>query len=665
MPWPFSATEHPSTRSPFAPARVPALAFLVCTAALLALPGCGLLRPDKTAEGEPEDHQLLTSEQAAQRADKEKSDEAKDGDGRTKAPSRRDAFTVDVKAPPDIADYLRRHLELQRYRTLDDLQSSELSRLLGAAEGNARELLGTLGYFAPRISVLLNETPTSEKAPREVVVAVDPGTPTTVSGVQIGFSGATNDLPTDASRQRAIRDGWSLAPGARFTQDAWDGAKTQGLRALTARRYPTARIADSRADVDADAARPNLSVDYDSGPAYRFGPMQVRGAERYPPEVAERLARLPVGSDYDQAQLLDAQQRLASSGYYDSVFLTLDTEAGVDPAAAPVIAQVRDAKLQKVVFGVGVSTDSGPRVSVDHTHNQLPLIGWRALSKLSIDRETQVIGSEQNSLPDEDQWRWVTSEQLKRESTGNYDVDSARLRGGRSKNTDHISRSYYLQYDRATSEGSDAPPSAAALSVNYAWTGRYFDNNAAPTRGWGLSVEAGPGYTLMGERKPFVRVDARTLGYIPFGTVVPETGAPRRARLQLRGELGAVLASHNAGIPSPLMFLTGGDTTVRGYSYRQIGARTVNNLIYAGRYMAVASVEWQRPIVWHGEMTDFESAVFVDAGAVSDKASDLQIKTGVGAGVRWRSPVGPLQADLAYGVDPKKLRLHLRLGFIF
>jgi translocation and assembly module TamA len=64
-------------------------------------------------------------------------------------------------------------------------------------------------------------------------------------------------------------------------------------------------------------------------------------------------------------------------------------------------------------------------------------------------------------------------------------------------------------------------------------------------------------------------------------------------------------------------------------------------------------------------MTDWESAVFVDAGAVADRVGDLDPRVGVGAGVRWRSPVGPLQADLAYGVQSKQLRLHLRLGFSF
>jgi translocation and assembly module TamA len=55
----------------------------------------------------------------------------------------------------------------------------------------------------------------------------------------------------------------------------------------------------------------------------------------------------------------------------------------------------------------------------------------------------------------------------------------------------------------------------------------------------------------------------------------------------------------------------------------------------------------------------------VDAGAVADRVGDLDPRVGVGAGVRWRSPVGPLQADLAYGVQSRQLRLHLRLGFSF
>ncbi|AMM25308.1 autotransporter assembly complex protein TamA [Variovorax sp. PAMC 28711] len=625
--------------SRFVPAWMPALFF----ASVLLLQGCSLLpgraKPADSQEGSP----VASSSSTA---------------------ASRDAFSLEVRGPDTVREYLTLHLEIQRYRQVADLGASELSRLMVAAEGNARELLGTLGYFTPTLTLVLNETPDA-KAPREVVVTVEPGELTRVSNVQIGFGGAiANDAAAESQRD-TLRTAWSLRAGQPFTQSAWDNAKTVALRNLTAKRFPTASIATSRADIDADRSEAKLGVSYNSGPAYRFGLLQINGSERYAADGARRIARLPTGTDYDQQKLLDAQQRLASSGYYDSVFLTLDTE-GSDPQFATVVAQLREAPLQKIVLGVGFTTDSGPRLSVDHIHNQVPLLGWRAVSKLSFDRETKSLGTELNSIPDDRGWRWFGGGEIKREASGTYEVDSGRVRGGRSKSSDHIDRSYFLQYDYAQNRGENAPPSASAVSANWGWTGRYFNDNTIPTQGQALALELGAGYTLTGERLPFVRTYGRWLGILPIGSVDGEGDTEaRRSRLQFRLEGGVVSAKDNAQVPSTLQFLTGGDTTVRGYSYRQIGTVQADGTIVAGRYLGVASIEWQRPFVYQGKLTDWETVAFVDAGAVADKPAELKAKVGVGVGARWRSPVGPVQADVAYGVDVKKLRLHLRLGFTF
>ena len=400
-----------------------------------------------------------------------------------------EAFTVEVRAPDAVRDYLIRHLEIQRYRQVDDLGATEVSRLMVAADGNVRELLATLGYFTPTLTLELKDTSAS-RAPREVAITVAPGEQARVGEVQIDFSGPVGADAAAESQRRAIRSGWALQPGRPFDQQTWDNAKSTGLRALTAKRYPTGHVRTSRAEIDADRHAARLAITYESGPAYRFGPLQVRGSERYDPDGARRIARLPTGADYDQQKLLDAQQRLASSGYYDSVFLTLDTDGG-NPPWAPVIAQVQEAPLQKVVLGVGVTTDSGPRLSLDYVHNRLPLIGWRAVSRLSVDRQAKSLGTEWNSIPDDQGWRWIGSGLAKRETSGSYEVDSGRLRGGRSKISDHIDRSYFLQYDYATNRGINAPPSASAVSLNWTWTGRYFDDAAAPQRGQGLALELG------------------------------------------------------------------------------------------------------------------------------------------------------------------------------
>ncbi len=638
--------------------RAPALwpAFLLVV--VLVLPGCGLLRsapePVPANASGADGTQVMPSEAAAKDADK--------------PDDRRDNFTVDVRGPDPARALLETHLDLQRYRRLDALSVAEISRLMAAAEPNARQLLGTLGYFTPTLTLELQDTPGGERADHAVLITVDPGPITQVGEVKLDFSGAiAAENPQAERRRNAIERNWSLRSGAAFTQSGWDSAKSAAQRQLTARRYPLGRIADSRAQVDADRQLADLGVQFDSGAAYRFGDLQIRGSERYSPLNAVRIAQLPTGQEYDQQKLLDTQARLAASGFYESVFLTLDTD-GTDPQNVPVIAQVREAPLQKLVFGVGYTTDTGPRLSMDHIHNKIPLLDWRAVSRLSLDNKAQSIGTSLSGLLDERSWRWFGSGLLQREQSGSFDVTSASVRYGRSKSTDHIDRSYFAQYDYAKSSGTDAPPPASTVSANWGWTGRYFDNNTRPRRGQGVQVEVGLGTTLLGGYHPYSRTAARWLGYVPLYQVRagegPDTRA-RRARLQLRVDGGAVVANSAAQIPATQLFLTGGDTTVRGFGYRKIGASYTNDTTVAGRYMAVGSMELQHPVVWNGKLSDFEAVAFVDSGAVADRASDFKNKVGAGAGMRWYSPVGLVQTDVAHGFGEGGVSVHIRLGFTF
>ena len=172
------------------------------------------------------------------------------------------AFEVDIAAPREIEDFLRRHLELMRYRELADLDNAELQRLLPAAERNTRELLATLGYFSPEVAVQLVGPPDAGAAPRRVSIAVQPGPATRVAAVAITFGGAITDA-TDAPtvRQRdMIRANWSLPPGTRFTQAAWDDAKNAAVRQLGAQRYALGQIAASLADIDPQEHTARLSL---------------------------------------------------------------------------------------------------------------------------------------------------------------------------------------------------------------------------------------------------------------------------------------------------------------------------------------------------------------------------------------------------------------------
>jgi translocation and assembly module TamA len=567
------------------------------------------------------------------------------------------AFDLVVRAPDALRELLEDNLELRRYREVTDLDDAEIARLIVVAEKDARELLATQGYFRPEVRI------TREAGARTtLVVAVEPGPRTSVSEFRVDFEGdiATSADPDAVEQREDIRNGWTLPPGREFTQSGWDRAKADATKQLLARRYPAGRISYSLADIDAATSTARLGLRLDSGALYRLGPLRVTGMERYDPVLVPRLARLPVGMVYDQEKIVQAQLRLAGSGYFDSAFIYVDPRS--DPENADVQVTVREARLQKVVLGLGFTTDGGPRATVEHIHNRLPGIGWRSVSKLQAEQKNPFAQMEWTAIPDEDGWRWSVLGRAERLDDDRIVTDSQRLRAGRFQITDRIDRNVYVQYERSTVQNPRdvaltrlETGAGSAVSVNYVWTGRYFDNLQLPTSGFGVGFELGAGVTLGSVNEPFQRTILRGLTYRPLGS----------GTLKLRAELGGVFAKERAPIPATQLFRTGGDTTVRGYKFLDIGVPLDDGLVGPGRYLAVGSVEWQKPIKRRGQPTPFDHIVFVDSGAVADKVGDLRPKFGVGTGVRWRSPLGPVEASLAYGVQAREFRLHFTAGFVF
>ena len=190
----------------------------------------------------------------------------------------------------------------------------------------------------------------------------------------------------------------------------------------------------------------------------------------------------------------------------------------------------------------------------------------------------------------------------------------------------------------------------ATLSPFYAWTLRNVDHLLYPTRGYLLSFQTDVAARALLSDQDFLRGHGRGVYFYPLG---------ERGQLILRGELGVVAAKSRDGIPSDYLFRTGGDQTVRGYTYQGLGI-TEGSAVVGGRYLAVASAEYV-----HWLTGQWGAAAFVDAGNAADSLRELTPTYGVGVGVRWKSPVGPLNLDIAYGEKTRELRLHFSVGFGF
>jgi len=101
---------------------------------------------------------------------------------------------------------------------------------------------------------------------------------------------------------------------------------------------------------------------------------------------------------------------------------------------------------------------------------------------------------------------------------------------------------------------------------------------------------------------------------------------------------------------------------VRGYGYRTLGPR-VNGVVVGGRVETSASVELEHVLT--ERLPSLFGALFVDAGNAADRWNELRPVVGVGTGLHYRSPVGPLRLDVAYGVNEQRWRLHLSVGVTF
>ena len=98
---------------------------------------------------------------------------------------------------------------------------------------------------------------------------------------------------------------------------------------------------------------------------------------------------------------------------------------------------------------------------------------------------------------------------------------------------------------------------------------------------------------------------------------------------------------------------------MRGYAFESLGVRR-GDAVLGGRYLAVASIEYTH---WFAPVWGI--AAFADAGDAWDEGDQYQPVLGVGAGARFRTPIGPVRVDVAYGEEVKAWRLHFSVGFVF
>lgn len=556
-------------------------------------------------------------------------------------------YQVELQAPLVQRKLLEDHLDLYRWRGNERMDEIQLQRLVRLAPAQIRSFLSTEGFYAPHIDAALEQVDGGWL----VKLNVDPGEAVRVGTVELQVSGPFDDGSAEnRARLEQMRAEWSLPPGKVFRHDDWESAKRNALKALLLERYPTASIPDSRATVDPAANSVTLQLTLDSGPAFTFGELNIQGLRRYPASIIERINPIQPGEPYSQAKLLALQSRLQDSPYFANAAVSVETDPA-RPLAVPVRVEVGETQSRKLGFGIGANTDTGARGLVEYRDLNLFDQAWRLGGTLKLEQKRQSLSGDLQFPLSEKGYRDSISALLERTDIEGEITRKLTVGPKRTFVRGRTETSYGLRYLTETQEISGARTTRnATLSPSYSWTLRDVDNLLYPTRGFLLNLQADAAARALLSDQNFLRGYGRAAFFYPLG---------KRDQLILRGELGVVAAPSRDGIPTDYLFRTGGDQSVRGYAYQSIGIPE-GSAVVGGRYLAVASAEYV-----HWLTPQWGAAVFVDAGHAADALKDLKPVYGYGAGARWKSPVGPLNFDLAYGQDTKEVRIHFSVGFNF
>lgn len=542
-------------------------------------------------------------------------------------------------------------------RVLDSLRRADVVELAIDVDDDERRLrrlrelaigaLATEGYFEPQLTAAEDRNADGSPGEARYVVHVELGRRVTVGRVEIILDGAIEQQP---QRRQQLVGGWELGHGSPFRDAAWTSAKSRLLAQVQEKDYAGARLVDSTAEVDVPSATVTLRVEINSGPPFRLGELQIEGLKHYDRNLVERFSPFQPGDRYDLTQLLDFQRRIQAAPYFASAVVSVEPDPD-NAAAAPIVVKLVEAQRKRVQFGVGYSTNTGPRVEATYRQTQIFGFPYTLATGVGIDDKRAIIYGDV-LLPPKPNGALDSVGGLY-ERTNIEDVVTQRWGAGAARaqvrDNAHGSIETKLSFNlqRELRRFVDAPGSASetndVLSTTYTWTRRAVDEITDPRRGTVLSLSgsAGIGREIINSLSDnsFTRAYGRITWYLPVPWLDPKTNT-----LILRGEAGRVFTDDPSFIPTDFLFRTGGSGSIRGYRYLSIAPASESRRAGFTAF-AVGSAEvvhWFSP-VWGG-------ALFVDVGDAADDFDQMRrLKRGTGFGVRWKTIAGPIALDLARG----------------
>jgi translocation and assembly module TamA len=434
-----------------------------------------------------------------------------------------------------------------------------------------------------------------------------------------------------------------------------------------------------------DATNPVLDVSYhvETGPRVNIGEIHFEGLKRVHEKFLRRRLLLHTGEQYRASAVEHARSDLLSLGVFAEINVRLGTEVD-GSGGVPITFRVREGLRRTIGFTAAYSTDLGGSGGITWSNKNLfgnaeqlqfaaSVInaGGNATNGIGYDTSLKYIlqdvgrrdqslqfavGAVKQSLQAYDQTAQTASVNLKRKLNMLWSVSAGVTYTNEEILQVGVARHYTLV--------------ALPLNATYDTTGLISPLDD-PTHGLRGSLTVAPTHSIGNPSATFVVNQLYLATYFDLDHWLPTD--PGRSVLAARATVGAAAGSGSIDLPPDQRFYAGGSTTVRGYAYQSVGPTfpaPYSDIPMGGTEVVAGTLEFRQRIG-----RSWGASLFVDVGQVSNKLQLFPLfpggaSVGVGAGVRYYTPIGPIRLDVAvptkyYASDYAPFQIYIGLGPAF
>jgi len=457
-----------------------------------------------------------------------------------------------------------------------------------------------------------------------------------------------------------------------------------------ARGYYDVKVDATAAPDEAVNGRVPVQVVISPGAVYHFDSVTVNGLDRLRPSyVIKRFSRLE-GKTYSPDVLDERFRTLMKTGLFNLLQIK---PVPVDGHLLRLDISAEEAKSKEFGFSIGYGTYEGGIVGVQFRDRDLFGYGRPLTTSIEVSQRGY-----KGEILYEDPFFFDTDFAFKaRLAAIRFDFDgySKFDLGGRLELTRKITK-----YDEAGLIFSVRHVEIISADIKPRFLGdqNYLVNTLGFTntldmrespfvtpRGFLINNTLDLASSAFGSQIEFIRGTIRTGYYLPFGpkpltpgVVEDKPGTPlqrwfQQSSIAFGARAGIIHSLTVSGpeeataIPIDERFFNGGSDTVRSFGERDLGPHDHRGHPLGGEFLTVFNIEYTFPI--YGEL---QGALFTDAGNLlptSEEPGLNDMRYALGAGLRYKLPIGPIRLD--YGVNPDPHpdedfgAFHFSFGFAF